>query len=79
MIKKFENFNRGDIRKIADKLLDKLSAELLIGLVEDNFFGIKSAVDDINNSKIDWSKDVVKSVRERYNMLMKSIKDNYKL
>jgi hypothetical protein len=65
-----ENETRGEIRKKADILLDKLHALATIHLVDDVTDRIKQQVDLINNSGIDWDHDVVKSVREKYHGLM---------
>lgn len=69
-IDNFNNFlNRGEIRKKADYLLDILGAAYLRNIVDDNRDEIKQRLDDIKNSGIDWNKDVVKSVREKYKQL----------
>ena len=71
-IDNFRNFNRGEIRKKAEKLLGKLSAAYLGNIAWDNREEIQKRLDDINNSGIDWSKDVVKSVRDSYTQLTSS-------
>jgi len=71
---KFENFkSRGEIRKEADQLLGNLHAALLGNIAYDNRENIKKSVENIKNSNINWDKDVVKSVREKYNELMKAL------
>ena len=69
-IDNFNNFfNRGEIRKKADYLLGILGAAYLRNIGDDNRDEIKQRLDDIENSGIDWDKDVVKSVREQYKQL----------
>ncbi len=69
-IDNFNNFfNRGEIRKKADYLLDILGAAYLRNIGDDNREEIKQRLSDIQNSGIDWNKDVVKSVREKYKQL----------
>lgn len=71
---KFENFkNRGEIRKDADKLLGDLHAALLSNIAYDNRENIKKSVENIKNSYINWDKDVVNSVKEKYKELMKAL------
>jgi len=71
---KFENFkNRGEIRKDADKLLGDLHATLLSNIAYDNRENIKKSVENIKNSYINWDKDVVNSVKEKYKELMKAL------
>lgn len=66
----FRNFtNRGEIRKLAEELLGQLSAAYLGNLSWDNRNEIQKRLDNINNSGIDWNKDVVKSVRYTYRKL----------
>lgn len=66
----FNSFlNRGEIRKQADELLDMLSVAYLENISWDNREEIQKRLNDINNSDIDWNKDVVKSVREKYKQL----------
>ena len=62
-------FNRGEIRKKANYLLGILGAAYLRNIGDDNRDEIKQRLDDIENSGIDWDKDVVKSVREQYKQL----------
>lgn len=69
MIKKFNEYNTGEIRKKADHLLGILAAAYLGNIAYDNREEIKQRLDDVENSGIDWSKDVVKSVREKYKHL----------
>jgi hypothetical protein len=69
-IDNFNNFfNRGEIRKKADYLLDILGAAYLRNIGDDNRVEVKQRLEDIENSGIDWNKDVVKSVREKYKQL----------
>lgn len=69
-IDNFNNFfNRGEIRKKADYLLDILGAAYLRNISDDNRDEIKQRLSDIENCGIDWDKDVVKSVREKYKQL----------
>lgn len=69
-IDNFRDFmSRGEIRKKADELLGKLSAAYLGNITWDNREEIQKRLNDINNSDIDWDKDVVKSVRENYKQL----------
>lgn len=68
----FKTFNRGVIRKHAEELLGKLSAAYLGNIALDNREEIQKRLDDINNSSIDWSKDVVKLVRDNYIRLTNS-------
>jgi hypothetical protein len=69
-IDNFNNFfNRGEIRKKADYLLDILGVAYLRNIGDDNREEIKQRLSDIQNSGIDWNKDVVKSVREKYKQL----------
>ena len=63
---------RGEIRKKAEELLGKLSAAYLGNLAWDNRSEILLRLDNINNSDIDWNKDVSKSVRELFNTLTSS-------
>lgn len=70
MIDKFDSFkNKGEIRKEADRLLGELGAAYLGNIAYDNRENIKIALDNLNNSKINWSSDVVKSVRDEFNRL----------
>jgi hypothetical protein len=72
-INKFSDFiNKGEIRKKADYLLDILGAAYLRNICDDNREEIKQRLSDIENSGINWDKDVVKSVRERYKQLTNS-------
>lgn len=64
--------SRGEIRKKAEELLNKLSAAYLGNIAWDNRKEIKKRLDDINNSGIDWNKDVVISVRDNYKQLTSS-------
>lgn len=68
-----DNFNRfinkGEIRRRADNLLGLLSAACLLNISDDNRDEINKRLKDIEESDIDWEKDVVKSVRERYKIL----------
>jgi hypothetical protein len=66
MIDKFKNFSRGDIRKEADRLLGNLQAAYLGNIAFDNKEKILKSLEDIKNSDIDWDKDVVNSVKEKY-------------
>ena len=69
----FRNFmSRGEIRKHAEELLGQLSAAYLGNIAWDNREEIQKRLDDINNSGIDWDKDVVKSVRDNYKQLTSS-------
>lgn len=69
-IDNFRDFlNRGGIRKRAEELLGKLSAAYLGNIAWDNRVEIQKRLDDINNSGIDWNRDVVKSVRNNYKHL----------
>jgi hypothetical protein len=61
-----ENLNRGEIRKKADYLLGILGAAYLRNIGDDNREEIKQRLSDIEKSGIDWDKDVIKSVREKY-------------
>lgn len=67
MINNFKTM--GEIRKEADRLLDELGAAYLGNIAWDNRWNIKIALDNIKNSKIDWTKDVVKSVRNEVTRL----------
>ena len=72
-IDNFRDFmSRGEIRKKADELLGKLSAAYLGNVAWDNREEIQKRLNDINNSGIDWDKDVVKSVRDNYRQLTNS-------
>jgi hypothetical protein len=72
-IDNFRNFmSRGEIRKKAEELLGQLSAAYLGNIAFDNRKEIQKRLDDINNSGIDWDKDVVKSVRYNYRQLTNS-------
>ena len=72
-IDNFRNFmSRGEIRKKAEELLGQLSAAYLGNVAWDNRKEIQKRLDDINNSGIDWDKDVVKSVRYNYRQLTSS-------
>ena len=72
-IDNFRNFmSRGEIRKKAEELLGYLSAAYLGNIAWDNREEIQKRLDDINNSGIDWDKDVVKSVRDNYRQLTSS-------
>lgn len=72
-IDNFNKFlNKGEIRKQAEELLDKLSSAYLGNIAWDNRYKIQKVLDEINNSGIDWKKDVVNSVRERYKQLTSS-------
>lgn len=75
----FENFiNRGEIRKKAEELLGKLSAAYVGNIAWDNRDEIKRKLDDIKNSGINWDKDVVKSVRNKYkNLTSSEVVDNH--
>lgn len=78
-IDNFKNFmSRGEIRKKAEELLGQLSAAYLGNIAWDNREEIQKRLDDINNSGIDWDKDVVKSVRDNYKQLTSSeVIDNH--
>ena len=79
MVDNFNNFlSRGEIRKKAEELLGQLSAAYLGNVAWDNREEIQKRLNDINNSGIDWEKDVVKSVREKYKQLTntKTINDH---
>jgi hypothetical protein len=87
IIKNFEGFrifesmdmSKGEIRKIADKLLDNLGRDagfLNIAKSKDNSEDIKywlpraqKSLKEVEECDIDWNKDVVRSVRERKNDL----------
>lgn len=70
MIDKFDSFkNGGEIRKEADRLLGELGAAYLGNIAWDNRENIKIKLDNIKNSKIDWTNDVVKSVRDKFSRL----------
>jgi hypothetical protein len=72
-IDNFRNFmNRGEIRKKAEELLGQLSAAYLGNIAWDNREEIQKRLNDINNSDIDWDKDVVKSIRDNYRQLTSS-------
>jgi hypothetical protein len=72
-IDNFRNFmSRGEIRKKAEELLGQLSAAYLRNVAWDNREEIQKRLDDINNSGIDWDRDVVKSVRDNYRQLTSS-------
>lgn len=72
-IDNFRNFmSRGEIRKKAEELLGQLSAAYLGNIAWDNREEIQKRLDNINNSGIDWDKDVVKSVRDNYRQLTSS-------
>jgi len=72
-IDNFNKFlNKGEIRKQAEDLLGKLSAAYLGNIAWDNRDKIQKVLDEINNSSIDWEKDVVNSVKERYKQLTSS-------
>lgn len=71
-IDNFKNFSRGEIRKKAEELLDKLAVAYLGNIAWDNRNEINKKLSDINNSGIDWNKDVVKSVRDKYKQLTNS-------
>lgn len=64
-----EDLNRGEIRKKVDYLLGILGAAYLRNISDDNREEIKQRLSDIEKSGIDWDKDVVKSVREKYKEL----------
>ena len=49
--------------------MDILGAAYLRNIGDDNREEIKQILSDIQNSGIDWNKDVVKSVREKYKQL----------
>ena len=68
----FNFMSRGEIRKKAEELLGQLSAAYLGNIAWDNREEIQKRLDDINNSGIDWDKDVVKSVRDNYRQLTSS-------
>ena len=70
MINKFEGFSRGEIRKKAYDL--HLAAAYLRNILDDNTDEIKMCLKNINDSGIDWSRDVVLSVRSQYQILMDS-------
>jgi len=72
MINKFEGFSRGEIRKKANDLLAHLAAAYLRNILDDNTDEIKMCLKNINDSGIDWSSDVVLSVRSQYQILMDS-------
>lgn len=67
MINNFKSM--GEIRKESDRLLDELGSAYLGNIAWDNRWNIKIALDNIKNSKIDWTKDVVKSVRNEFTRL----------
>ena len=72
-IDNFRNFmSRGEIRKKAEELLGQLSSAYLGNVAWDNREEIQKRLNDINNSGIDWDKDVVKSVRDNYRQLTNS-------
>lgn len=75
--------NRGDIRKVADKLLDILASELLKDLNGDRSAEIRQVMNDINSSGINWNTDVVNSVKAKLNILTvaanKRLKEKYKM
>jgi hypothetical protein len=72
-INNFKNFiNRGEIRKQADILLGALASAYLRNNAYDNRSEIKQRLEDINASDINWNKDVVKSVRDKYKQLTSS-------
>jgi hypothetical protein len=73
-LKKFnenvEGLTKGDIRKIADRLLDKLGTfihfySVLPESQEEYKIKIDNCLKEITDSGIDFEKDVVKSVRDR--------------
>lgn len=73
MVDNFNNFlSRGEIRKKADELLDRLSVSYLNNLASDYRDDIIKSLNDVKNSNIDWGKDVVKSVRVKYKQLTNS-------
>jgi hypothetical protein len=61
--------NKGEIRVKAELLLGKLAAAYLGNIAWDNRQEIRKKLDDINNSGIDWSKDVVKSIKDQHAIL----------
>lgn len=85
-MKHLESFeSRGDINKRARILLDILAAKLLGGLtnktnqkeIDDVNNEIEIAYNNINNSDIDWERDPIKSVKFKYEQLMKAVSDRY--
>jgi hypothetical protein len=73
-LKKFnenvEGLTKGEIRKIADRLLDKLGTAIHFYSVlpesqEEYKIKIDNCLKEIKDSGIDFEKDVVKSVRDR--------------
>ena len=70
--------NRGEIRKKADYLLDVLASELLKHLNSDRSNEIKTAINNIKTSDINWETDVVKSVRHKLNLLLSAANERLK-
>ena len=62
--------DKGKIRLKADYLLDLLSVAYLRNILDDNIIEIKDRLKNISDSDIDWSKDVVNSVKNKYNNLI---------
>jgi hypothetical protein len=64
-----EYISRGEIRKTANGLLQRLASCVMKKIGENTVKDIKEILKDMEESKIDWNKDVVISVREKYKLL----------
>ena len=61
---------RGELNNRARQLLDNMAAASLKNVADDDVESMRNALKDVEESGINWNKDVVKSVKQTYDDLM---------
>lgn len=61
---------KGELNNRARQLLDIMAAASLKNVADGDVESMRNALKDVEESGIDWNKDVVKSVKQTYNDLM---------
>lgn len=66
---------KGDLNNRARHLLDIMAVASLKNIVDGDIESMRKALKDVEESGIDWDKDVVKSVKNKYKSLMLRAKE----